>query len=108
MPYSRRTVAPGGVTTDWMSPLKMFEYMAAARPIVASDLPALREVLRDRENAVLVEPDNAAALADGLRCLLGDASLAHRLATQARRDVEAYTWENRARIILDFAMRAYD
>ena len=102
MPYSRRTVAPGGVTTDWMSPLKMFEYMAAARPIVASDLPALREVLRDHENAVLVEPDNAAALADGLRCLLGDASLAHRLATQARRDVEAYTWENRAHAILDF------
>jgi len=105
MPYSRRTVAPGGVTTDWMSPLKMFEYMAAARPILASDLPALREVLRDRENALLVEPDNAGALADGLCCLLNDPAFADRLAAQAQRDVEAYTWENRARGILDFALR---
>ncbi|MEK9164705.1 MAG: glycosyltransferase family 4 protein [Chloroflexota bacterium] len=102
MPYSRRTVAPGGVTTDWMSPLKMFEYMAAGRPIVASDLPALREVLRE-DNALLVPPDDANALADGLRRLLADDSLASRLATQARRDVEAYTWDNRARSILNFA-----
>lgn len=102
MPYSRRTVAPGGVTTDWMSPLKMFEYMAAARPIVASDLPALREVLRHRENALLVEPDNAMALADGLRGLLSDTVFADRLATQARCDVEAYTWNNRAQAILRF------
>jgi glycosyltransferase involved in cell wall biosynthesis len=103
MPYSRRTVAPGGVTTDWMSPLKMFEYMAAARAILASDLPALREVLRHRENALLVEPDNAAALAEGLHCLLNDPAFADRLAAQARSDVEAYTWENRARAILEFA-----
>jgi glycosyltransferase involved in cell wall biosynthesis len=102
MPYSRRTVAPGGVTTDWMSPLKMFEYMAAERPIVASDLPALREVLGE-ENALLVPPDDANSLADGLRRLLADDSLASRLATQARRDVEAYTWDNRARSILNFA-----
>ncbi|MBI3244039.1 MAG: glycosyltransferase family 4 protein [Chloroflexi bacterium] len=108
MPYSRRTVAPGGVTTDWMSPLKMFEYMAASRPIVASDLPALREVLRDGENAVLVEPDNVVALADGLRCLLSEASLAQRLAAQAWCDVEAYTWDARAKTILDFVMRAHD
>ena len=66
MPYSRRTVAHGGITTDWMSPLKMFEYMAAARPIVASDLPALREVLNEN-NALLIPPDNATALAAAFR-----------------------------------------
>ena len=103
MPYSRRTVAPGGITTDWMSPLKMFEYMAAARPIVASDLPVLREVLRDDENALMVKPDDAGSLADGLRRLLANSTLAARLAAQARHDVEAHTWEARAKKILEFA-----
>jgi len=103
MPYSRRTVAPGGVTTDWMSPLKMFEYMAAGRPIVASDLPVLREVLRDDENALMVKPDDAGSLADGLRRLMANSTLAARLAAQARHDVEAHTWEARAKKILEFA-----
>ncbi|HKZ69861.1 MAG TPA: glycosyltransferase family 4 protein [Anaerolineales bacterium] len=102
MPYSRRTFAPGGVTTDWMSPLKMFEYMAACRPIVASDLPALREVL-NANNALLIPPDDAQALRDALRRLLSDRELGRRLAEQARRDVEAYTWETRANAILSFA-----
>lgn len=104
MPYSRRTVAPGGVTTDYMSPIKMFEYLAAGRPIIASDLPALREVLRDGPdgNALLVPPDDAGALASGLRRILADSFLADRLVAQARRDVEAYTWEGRAMTILKF------
>ncbi len=49
----------------YTSPLKLFEYLAAGRPIVASDLAAIREVLRDEENALLVEPGSAAALAGG-------------------------------------------
>lgn len=102
MPYSRRTVAPGGITTDWMSPLKLFEYMAAARSIVASDLPALREVLNEN-NALLVPPDDAESLAAAFRRLLDDAILRNRLADRARHDVEAHTWEARAALILEFA-----
>ena len=44
------------ISTRFTSPLKLFEYMAAGRAIVASDLPAIREILRDNENAVLVPP----------------------------------------------------
>ncbi len=50
----------------YTSPLKLFEYMAAKRVIVASDLPSLREVLTDKENAILFEPDNANDLVDDL------------------------------------------
>jgi glycosyltransferase involved in cell wall biosynthesis len=88
--------------TSFTSPLKLFEYMAAARPIVASDLPALREVLRDGENALLVPPEDPAALARAIRRLAEDQPLAERLAAQAARDVRAYTWEARGRRIVDF------
>jgi len=70
--------------------------MASGRPIVASDLPALREVLRPDVNAVLVEAGSAEALAAGLSRVIGDAALASRLAAQARDDVRAWTWDKRA------------
>jgi len=84
------------------SPLKLFEYMAAGRPIVASDLPSTAEILRNGENGLLVPPGDPHALADALRRLRDDPALGERLAAQAARDVQAYTWEARARRILDF------
>lgn len=84
------------------SPLKLFEYMASGTPIVASDLPSLREVLRDNENAILVKPDNAHALANGIKLLLNDRVLADRLAAAARKDVEAMTWSARAETVIKF------
>ena len=53
------------ISNRFTSPLKLFDYMASGRPIVASNLPAIREILRDTENAVLVEPGNPDALAAG-------------------------------------------
>lgn len=85
----------------YTSPLKLFEYMAAGVPIVASELPATMEVLKHRENGWLVQPDNPFALAEGVRHLLGDKRLAGALARQAACDVEGYTWENRAACILE-------
>lgn len=82
------------------SPMKLFEYMAAGVAMVASDLPSIREVLRHGENAWLVEPGNPKALAEGICAVLSDPDLAQRLGKNARRDVEAYTWEKRAQAIL--------
>jgi glycosyltransferase involved in cell wall biosynthesis len=84
------------VSARYTSPLKLFEYMASGRPIVASDLPALREVLRNELNALLVTPDDPAALAGAITRLACDGALALRLARSAFADASLYTWETRA------------
>lgn len=84
------------ISTRFTSPLKLFEYMAAGRPIVASDLPSIREILRDGENALLVEPGNASALAAAVQRVLADPELAAALARAALDQVPAYSWERRA------------
>ncbi|MHC4215352.1 MAG: glycosyltransferase family 4 protein [Planctomycetota bacterium] len=85
----------------YTSPLKLFEYMGAGTPIVASDLPSLREVLRHGENAWLVEPGNPEELAQGLQRILSDRILAQKLAQEARQDVVQYSWQKRAATILN-------
>jgi glycosyltransferase involved in cell wall biosynthesis len=84
------------ISTAFTSPLKLFEYMAAGRPIVASDLPSIREVLTDGRNALLVAPGNPQALTAAVRRLQDDGSLRGRLAGQALEDVREFTWERRA------------
>jgi glycosyltransferase involved in cell wall biosynthesis len=86
------------------SPLKLFDYMAAGVPIVASDLPSIREVISPESNGLLVEPDNPEALAAGLSRVLDDGALSQRLAARARLDVEAYSWDARAKRMLEFLM----
>jgi glycosyltransferase involved in cell wall biosynthesis len=83
------------------SPLKLFDYMAAGVPIVASDLPSLRDVLRHEYNALLVPPGDHVALAAAVRRLRSDRALAERLGTQARSDVQQYSWDARAVRLLD-------
>lgn len=98
IPFSARQV----ISREHTSPLKLFEYMAAERPIVASDLPSLREVLHHERNALLVEPDEPSALAEAVTRLLSDEALANRLATAARLEVESRTWTRRAAAIREF------
>jgi len=103
MPYQRRTMLRSNRvnTAEFMSPLKMFEYMASGRAIIASDLPALREVLEPDTDALMVAPGAADQWADALRRLMGDRDLARRLGQSAAAKVrEAYTWKHRAQTIL--------
>ena len=80
----------------YTSPLKLFEYLAAGKPIVASDLQATREVLEDGRNAVLVTPSDADALADGINRVVDDLSLATRIAEKSFHDANGFAWEHRA------------
>lgn len=89
------------ISKNYTSPLKMFEYMAAGRPIVASDILSFRDVLNER-NAILVKPDDPQALAMGIERAIEDTNLSNTLSMKASNDVLHYSWENRTRDILNF------
>jgi GT2 family glycosyltransferase len=90
------------ISASFTSPLKLFEYMAARLPIVASDLPSTREVLSSGVNALLVPPNEPRALGEGIRKLLEDRSLAESLGQRAYEDVQEFTWARRAQKIASF------
>lgn len=89
------------------SPTKLFEYMALGRPIVASDLGQIGEVLEHGRNALLVEPGSVDETAAALEELLADPDLRGELGTAAREDAQRlHTWTDRAeRIIAALAPR---
>jgi len=91
--------ASSKISKEFTSPLKLFEYMASRRPILASDIPSIREVLNE-SNAFLVEPDNFVSLANAIRQILKEGDNTNMLTEQAFSDVRTHTWENRAEKIL--------
>jgi len=85
------------------SPLKLFEYLATGRPIIASDLPVFNGILRNQDNALLTPPEDINGFRRHLRRLKEEPALGYPLAARARLDFTAHhTWEHRARRILDF------
>jgi glycosyltransferase involved in cell wall biosynthesis len=76
--------------------------MAAGLPLVASDLPSLREILEDGVDAVLVPPDDPAELAKGIGKVAGDPTLRGRLGKRLLSRAAQHTWDARAERILDW------
>ena len=92
--------AKNSLSEKYTSPLKLFAHMASGIPIVASDIASIKRVTS--ELVTLVAPDNAAALASGIKDVLQSYE-ENKLRAQALRDVSMqYTWTKRAKSILDF------
>lgn len=82
----------------YASPLKLFEYLALGRAIVAPALPNIKEILTDGKNALLYNPENAADFEDAIRRLCRDDELRARIAHGAAQTIAAsgLTWANNA------------
>jgi glycosyltransferase involved in cell wall biosynthesis len=96
---------PGGVSRIaevFTSPLKLLDMMAHGTPIVATDLPSVRELVADGQTAILARPSSPEALAVAIQDLLEDRRKAQQLAHAARAAVWQYTWSRRAQRLLPF------
>jgi glycosyltransferase involved in cell wall biosynthesis len=104
LPHQTRVMAASGSVdiARWCSPIKLFEYMATGKAIVASDLPVLGEVLRDGENALIVPAADIDAWEDAIRRLATDEQTRFQLGRAASREcLRKYTWTARANIVLE-------
>lgn len=85
----------------WMSPLKIFEYMAACRPMVVSDLPVIREVLEHERNALLVDPEDVDSWVHAIERMRDNPDFAEAMALRGYSEYrKRYTWHARAERIL--------
>lgn len=100
-PYQHNVCAAEGKrnTCRWMSPIKLFEYMAAGRPVLVSDLPVLHEIMT-REEAVFITPDCVDNWVAALRSLQNPKLRAKLGACAQKRVMRDYTWQDRARAVL--------
>ncbi len=90
--YNERNVVQG------CCPLKLLEYAACGRPVIAANLPVVRELLREEREAVLVPPDAPDALAAAVLRVLAEPRATARLVERARRRVRArFTWRRAQR-----------
>ena len=95
-PYTNKVSVFGntGDTSKYMSPLKIFEYMSFKKPIIASDLPVLREVLSEK-NSILVQPENIKNWVLAINRLRNQEDR-KIIAENALKDFKFYTWKSRA------------
>lgn len=100
IPYSQRVSGSSGSDiARYTNPLKMFEYLASGRPVIASDLPILREVLNE-ENAIVLPVGEVKAWVEALLALKRSAGRRAALAKAGRLTAAKYTWRKRAQRVL--------
>jgi glycosyltransferase involved in cell wall biosynthesis len=101
MPYQHKVAASsGGDISRYLSPMKLFEYLACERPILCSDLLVLREILDQEVNAILLPSQEIESWLTSLEALRHNPELRIQLAKQARETANHYTWESRAKLVL--------
>lgn len=103
-PYQREVrTSVGSDTSKWMSPLKIFEYMSSGKPIIASSLPAIEEILEHEETALLCDASSVEEWELCLVSLMQDKKKRSYLGANARDlFLKEYTWNQRVKKILSF------
>jgi glycosyltransferase involved in cell wall biosynthesis len=100
MPYKNKVAGSGGGDISrYLSPMKMFEYLASGRPIISSDLPVLQEVLNN-QNSVILPANDPSSWVEEIRQLQADPARREALAKNARLTAEKHSWISRAERVL--------
>ena len=86
--------------SQWMSPLKLFEYMSLGKPIITSNLPVIREILNDGETAFLCDSKNISQWVEAIKYCMNNKEKAKLIGLRAKDKFEKkYTWDIRAKNI---------
>ena len=85
----------------FMSPLKLFDYLACGKPIITSDLPSIREILTE-DNAVFFKPGDITSLAYAMEKLLLNKDIRLRMSKNNIELGKKYIWDKRVGLIYDF------
>jgi len=89
-------------TNEFRSPIKLFEYMAAGKPVVAPKKAGIEAIITHGVDGFMFEPGNASSFADAMMRILQNETVALKLGKNARKNVFAnYTWEKHSKLILD-------
>ncbi len=102
---ARIDIAIQPAVVEYASPLKLIEYLAMGLAIVAPDQPNIRELLTDKDNALLFEPNNPQACANAITRLINDPILMNNIAQQAQKTIKVkrLTWDENAKQIIQLA-----
>ena len=103
MPYQKDVMVAQNAseTSQWMSPIKLFEYMSSRKPIISSNHKVLQEVLEHNRNCLLCESDNAEQWIQAIRTVQENRKLYEDISETAYKDfIDRYTWDRRIQRIL--------
>jgi len=109
-PYQSNTKVAGGLNTSkWMSPIKLFEYMSAKKPIITSDITSLREFMIHKYNCLIVKKeDNVNEWREAINLILNDKKLSTSIVYNAFSDLKTkYTWDIRVKKIVKNFIKIY-
>jgi glycosyltransferase involved in cell wall biosynthesis len=100
-------IAVSPKATFYASPMKILEYMAMAKPVIAPAMDNIRDIIDDGRTGQLFEPESIHGLRQALQALVDDRALCARLGGQARAEIEsARSWEMNARRVIDHVKRS--
>ncbi len=102
-PYQKKVLTSGGHdSSQWMSPIKIFEYMSLGIPMICSDLPVLREVLVDEENALMCDSESAEDWSLAIQKLTSSESLYKKISINSKNAIKnEFNWDLRVQLLLN-------
>jgi len=109
MPYQKRVKGRSSIWLEkYMSPLKMFDYLAARMIIIASNLEVYKHILKNNYNAVLVKVNDDKLWSQKIQKLFKHNGKKNRLINNAYKTAEKYTWEKRCKKIINFGNQKFN